>query len=80
MVVGTQPRCLLEFRGLGHTEIPLGREAMLPQPGSASGCRGGRRRAVAEEGEEGGTGGNTRGWGGRTEGVWQVVLIGDILG
>lgn len=41
MVVGTQPRCLLEFRGLGHTEIPLGREAMLPQPGSVSGCRGG---------------------------------------
>lgn len=43
MVVDTQLRCLLEFRGLGHTKIPLGWKAMLPQPGSANGCRGGGR-------------------------------------
>lgn len=35
---------------------------------------------MAEEGEEGGTGGNARGWRGRTEGMWQVVPVGDILG
>lgn len=38
------------------------------------------RRAVAKEDEEGGTGANARSWGGRTVGMWQVVLVGDTLG
>lgn len=35
---------------------------------------------MAEEDEEGGTGANERGWGGRTEGLWQGVPVGDTLG
>lgn len=35
---------------------------------------------MAEEDEEGGTGVNARGCGDRTEGMWQVVPVGDTLG
>lgn len=35
---------------------------------------------MAEEDEEGGTGANERAWGGRTEGLWQGVPVGDTLG
>lgn len=71
--VGTHLRCLLRVRGARTHEGSPGGEAMLPQPGSASGCTPG-----------GGGGrwqwGQARGWGGRTERMWQAVPIGDTLG